>query len=111
MTPLLQNPAMRPFIDFFKCRGAGILIFLLIALRGMHGIPEAIHLLAGIGKGDIGNETPTYSPHDLWLMQSGLWSMVAFGCIVAIIVGTAASACRRKNQAEQQGEQGAAPNP
>ncbi|MFD2256779.1 hypothetical protein ACFSSA_08840 [Luteolibacter algae] len=76
-TPLIEQPRMQPLIRMLKREGWVVPLLTLSFIRGMHGLPAAFHAIFSVRKSDIQSYELVYSRHDLWVLQSGLVSLVS----------------------------------
>jgi hypothetical protein len=85
-TPLIERPHLPPLLGLLKREGWSAPLFALLFLRGMHGLPAAFHALFSVRKSDIQSYELVYSRHDLWVVHSGLLSIISAGLFVLVII-------------------------
>lgn len=85
-TPLIEQPRMKPFLGLLKREGWTFPLFALYFIHGMHGLPAAFHAIFSVRKSDIQSYEPIYSRHDLWVLHSGLLSIVSAFLILCVSI-------------------------
>jgi len=55
--------------------------------RGMHGIPQAFEVLFRVGKEDISSHEAVYSKYDIWIIHSGMWSIISLTILGFVLYG------------------------
>ena len=85
-TPLIDRPHMQPLLGLLKREGWAVPLFALLFIRGMHGLPAAFHAIFSVRKSDIQSYGLVYSRHDLWVLHSGLLSIISAFMFVSVIV-------------------------
>ena len=86
-TPLLGKPKFKPLKVKLIREGWLPLLLLLGFWRGVHGIPEAFGVLFRVGKDDISSYEPVYSRYDIWIIHSGIWSLIALSLLAFVLYG------------------------
>ena len=84
--PLTEKPHLQPVIKMLKRDGWAALLLAPLFIRGMHGLPAAFHSLFFVRKSDIQSYEMVYSRHDLWVLHSGLLSLISAVLFICIIV-------------------------
>ena len=85
-TPLIEQPRMKPLLGLLKREGWVIPLLALSFIRGMHGLPAAFHVIFSVRKSDIRSYELVYSRYDLWVLQSGLLSLISGLILIAVII-------------------------
>jgi hypothetical protein len=86
-TPLLEKPQFRPLKKKLLREGWLPLLLLVGFWRGKHGIPEAFDVLFRVGKEDISSHEAAYSRYDIWIIHSGMWSIISLIILGFILYG------------------------
>ena len=115
-TPLIDRPHWQPAIALLKREGWAVPLFALLFIRGMHGLPSVFHAIFSVRKTDIGAYEPIFSRHDLWVLHSGLLSIISALILAFVIIRwirLLRSADHSAHQADKEtkSEQGVAPQP
>ena len=85
-TPLINQSHLKPLLRMLKREGWAALLFILLFVRGMHGLPAAFHLLFSVRRSDIQSYDLVYSRHDVWVLHSGLLSIISAVILLLVII-------------------------
>jgi len=86
-TPLLEKPHFEPLKKKLIKDGWLPLLLLLGFWRGKHGIPQAFEVLFKVGKEDVLFYEAVYSRNDIWIIHSGMWSLISLIILAFVLYG------------------------
>ena len=102
--PLIERPQMQPILGLLKREGWILPLLGLTVIRGIHGLPAAFHTLFSIRKSDIQSYEAIYSRHDLWVLNSGLLSLIS-AVVMIFVIGRWIRIIRTANQSAKRNKQ------